>query len=526
MKKLNKNITYFFICLVVITVFTVACSKDITEVGTDWQALAPAKIDTSASNWKPCVITANDVFNVATPDATNSAAYQKELADVKSALANQTAEQKEIIRYWSAGAVLRWNEIMRALVAKYNLPPQDSAGVYPIPSAANPFAYPQFPFSNPPYAARSYAYVSVAQYDALVAAYKLKMQYKRPAPYKVDAGLTPSVPKTDLPSYPSEDAVIATATYELIKNLFPTEIDFLTKKAEECRRYKYWAGAATASDIAAGDSLGKAVAAKIMARARTDNMSLAVGNQAKWDSLANRPTLARMVNGKETLVADRSWYSEETPKRPPMLPFFGNVKAWFFAKAADVRMPAPPLSTAPEIQDQVKELYEITSNLTREQMQIALFWADGVGTQTPPGHWNAIACGYFQPLQMSEVRTARNLSLLNMALMDAAITCWDIKNTYYFLRPSNFDKRIKTITGLPNFPGYTSGHSTFSGAAATFLSYLLPSEKSKLEDMAKDASVSRQYGGIHLRIDCEVGLQSGQKIGQLAIDRAKADGAD
>jgi hypothetical protein len=319
-----KNIHRLFSYIITTSVFLLllaACNKDIIEADANWKPLTPSKLDTAAGNWKPCVITAGDIFTVPAPDAVNSSAYQKELADVKAAVTNQTAEQQAAIKYWSAGTVLRWNEIMRALVAKYNLAPQDSAGVYPIPNAANPFAYPQFPFSNPPYAARSYAYVSVAQYDALVAAYKFKQQYRRPAPYKTDANITPSVSKSDLYAYPSEEAVVATATFEVMKNLFPTEIEFLNKKAEECRRFKYWAGATTASDIAAGDTLGKQIAAKIMARARTDNMSLAVGNQTKWDSLATRPTLLRTVDGKEAQVADKSWYSEESPKRPPMLPF-------------------------------------------------------------------------------------------------------------------------------------------------------------------------------------------------------------
>ena len=56
-----------------------------------------------------------------------------------------------------------------------------------FPSANNPLAYPQFPFANPPYAARAYAYVSAAQYDALVAAWYYKKLYNRAAPYKVDA---------------------------------------------------------------------------------------------------------------------------------------------------------------------------------------------------------------------------------------------------------------------------------------------------------------------------------------------------
>jgi hypothetical protein len=44
--------------------------------------------------------------------------------------------------------------------------------------------------------------------------------------------------------------------------------------------------------------------------------------------------------------------------------------------------------------------------------------------------------------------------------------------------------------------------------------------------MAKEASISRMYGAIHFRSDCEVGLQTGNKVGSFAIERAKIDGAD
>ena len=107
-----------------------------------------------------------------------------------------TDEEKDIVKYWSAGAVLRWNEILRELVAKHNLPPyQNADGTYPAPSANNPLAYPQFPFANPPYAARAYAYVSAAQYDALVAAWHYKKLYNRAAPYTVDATVNALITK-------------------------------------------------------------------------------------------------------------------------------------------------------------------------------------------------------------------------------------------------------------------------------------------------------------------------------------------
>jgi membrane-associated phospholipid phosphatase len=112
-----------------------------------------------------------------------------------------------------------------------------------------------------------------------------------------------------------------------------------------------------------------------------------------------------------------------------------------------------------------------------------------------------------------------------MAEMDAAIVCWDTKYFYFNQRPSQVDPLIKTLTGVPNFPAYTSGHSNFSGAAATVLSYLLPDRGTKFTDLAQAAAMSRLYGGIHFRSDCEVGLVTGKAVGQYAVNRGKADGA-
>ena len=524
---MKNNISISILFFLLLALVTVNCNKDITQIDTNWSTLNPTKLDTSAGNWRTNIITATDNFGIPTPSAVTSAAYQQELADLKIATSNLTDAQRTAISYWSVGGVLRWNEIMRALVTKYNLPVQESAdGTYAIPDQTNPFAYPQFPFSSPPYAARAYAYVSVAQYEALVAAYKLKMQYRRPAPYKTDSSIKPLVPVTDLPSYPSEDAVIASVSLEMMKFLFPTEVDFLNQKAAEHKTYKLWAGAAVSSDIAAGDSLGKVIAIKVLARAKTDGMKNAIGNAAKWDSIAKRTFIRMADNGKDTISGDVVWISQDAPSRPPMLPFFGNVKAWMFTNPATVRMPPPPASTSTLIKTQLTESLNYSQNPTRDNLAIVNYWADGAGTQTPPGHWNQIAAGLIQSAQMSEVRTARNFALLNMSMMDAGITCWDNKYTYYMPRPQQLDSRIKTMTGLPNFPGYTSGHSTFSGAAATFLSYVFPNQSSQLAAQAQQASLSRVLGCIHLRIDCETGLQSGNKIGQLAVDKAKSDGAD
>ena len=85
---------------------------------------------------------------------------------------------------------------------------------------------------------------------------------------------------------------------------------------------------------------------------------------------------------------------------------------------------------------------------------------------------------------------------------------------------------IKTLTGVPNFPAYISGHSTFSAAAATVLSHIIPEKASAYDAMAKEASMSRLYGGIHYRSDCEVGLTVGKNVGNYAVQRAQTDGAE
>lgn len=495
-----------------------SCNKEIEGRTENAPALAPANIDLNAGQWVPVLLTSPTEFPVAAPIATNTPEYIAQVNEIKSWQKDLTSQEKAIVKYWSAGAVLRWNEILRELVAKYNLPPyQNADGTYPFPNPSNPLAYPQFPFANPPYAARAYAYVSAAQYDALVAAWHYKKLYNRLAPYKVDNTVNALVPQTDLPSYPSEDAVVAGAAVEMLKLLFPGDQDFIQQKAEEHMRARLIAGANVRSDIDAGESLGKAVAQKFVTRARGDRAGAAAGNQAIWDKLET-DCIAR---------GETPWYSLDSPKRPPMLPLFGKVKPFLFDSltAISLRPGPPPSVNSQQMRDETEEVYQFIKNPTRERIEIVHFWADGVGTYTPPGHWDAIAAEDFIPQRFSEVRWARNMALLNMALMDAAIVCWETKYYYFNPRPTQLKPEIKTLTGIPNFPAYISGHSTFSGAAATILSHLTPNRASAYDAMAKEASLSRIYGGIHYRSDCEVGLEVGNNVGQFAVQRAMTDGA-
>ena len=513
MKKQNHILTVFSV-VAGLAVALLSCDKSITEpqrVG-----YTPASVDDKAGTWKTYILSAPTDVTVAAPTASTSADYLTELADLKAKSASLTQDQQEAVVYWGTGAVYRWNEIARELAARYNIPPASNAdGKYPVPDATNPLADPKFPFANPPYTARALAYLSVAQYDALVSAWNYKYKFKRSAPSKVDATVRVALSVSSIPTYPSEDAVVAAASYTVLKAMFPGEVPFLDAKLTEHQNSRLWAGMNVQSDLTAGVDLGTQVAAKVMARSKTDGMSG-----------ANNQTLtAGFIEAAKGRGTSEVWVSQEIPARPPMLPNYGAVTTWNFDAATKVKLrpDAPPALNSAEFTKALDELKTINKNQTREQARIANYWADGAGSYTPPGHWSRTAANAAQEAKYSEVRMARTLALVNTAMMDAGICCWDTKYYYYIPRPQQFG--VKTSVGLPNFPAYTSGHSTFSAAASSVLGYVFPDRAGEFDAQAKEASDSRIYGMIHYRFDCEVGLTCGKNIGSYAVARGKADGS-
>jgi hypothetical protein len=274
---------------------------------------------------------------------------------------------------------------------------------------------------------------------------------------------------------------------------------------------------------------------------------------------------------------------------------------------------------------------------------LAEFWADGPKSETPPGHWNALANAVADNPALTR-RLFGSGSLLdplswdvhvylalNGAVHDAAIAAWELKRVYTAARPitlirymgalgqrsdsslPSYDAnglplvanlielitaessalgqrhahlaryigeiavrswrgepgdRAHDIGGIgwiravqwlpyqrrnfvtPAFPGYLSGHSTFSRAAATVLAGLTgsdyfpgglgtfaaspgflvfeqgPSAKVELQwatyfDAADQAGQSRLWGGIHLRQDDFDGRRIGSRIGTAALDRTR-----
>lgn len=512
----NKHIlSGLALCLGVI--FITSCEKELPTKA-DYTAYEFSGADENGGNWVPVLLSSPDQIALTAPEDVTSDAYQAELADLKSASSDLTTEQKEAVAYWTNNPILRWNEIALELIAKYNLIPGPNAdGTYTLPSAATPEGPPPFPFAHPPYACRALAYLSVAQFDGMISAWHYKYQFNRPFPSEVDAAITASYPNNNTPSYPADGAVIAAISRDILTAMFPLEKDYLDAKAAEQMESLQWAGANVASDITAGEYLGVEIAKLAKARASTDGMKNAQAPKAVADSIK-----AEAFNR-----FGWQWNNLEEPVRPVGLaPLFGRVQLWNTPSVETVRPPIPPAPGSAAYETDKQELEDIAADVSVDQRRIANFWSDGLGTYTPPGHWNRLAKEFIIEAQMNPLRTARTFAYLNMALMDAGIACWDAKYYYHYPRPIQNIPNFSTILGTPNFPSYPSGHSTFSAAAAEVLAYIFSPKADLVRNWAAEAAESRIYAGIHWRFDASAGADQGKQVGQFTVDVAKLDGAE
>jgi hypothetical protein len=180
---------------------------------------------------------------------------------------------------------------------------------------------------------------------------------------------------------------------------------------------------------------------------------------------------------------------------------------------------------------------------TADQAVIAWFWDDGAGTVTPPGHWNRVAQTAARQRGLGLADSARLFAVLNVTLADAGILCWECKYGHSFWRPITAiheadrdgnpatapDPCWEPLLSTPGFPSYTSGHSSFSGAAARALAdffgtdaiaFSLESDGlpgvtrsySGFWAAAQEAGRSRIYGGIHYEFDNSEGLRTGRAL--------------
>src|SRR4051812_4203694 len=120
----------FIVIFFAVLLIPVGC-KDIGD-NEKLTAQSPINIDANAGTWKPVFLNPINQIAVPAPTAVTSDAYLAELASIKDLQSKLNATQRAAIEYWSGGGILRWNQIFRELVARFNLPPAPLAdGSYP-----------------------------------------------------------------------------------------------------------------------------------------------------------------------------------------------------------------------------------------------------------------------------------------------------------------------------------------------------------------------------------------------------------
>ncbi len=282
------------------------------------------------------------------------------------------------------------------------------------------------------------------------------------------------------------------------------------------------------------DGLGRACAEAVM-RARSNDGAAVVPP----------PFLGSQAPG--------AWRSEGKTGRGGLMPHWGTVAPWVIGAPDRIRLPAPPAIgsvTWLDSYNAVKSLGSAAgSSHSPELGRIAMFWADDEGTETPPGHWVAIARELAERQGGDVVDHARLFALLGFTLADTAIVVWEAKYRYALWRPVTAvreaarlgnprisgDPSWAPVLETPDFPEYPSGHSAFSAAAARALELVIGRDDiafdtgtrssklagatrhfDSLSQAAEEAGLSRIYGGIHFyfthRASVTLGLQVAEAV--------------
>ncbi len=245
----------------------------------------------------------------------------------------------------------------------------------------------------------------------------------------------------------------------------------------------------------------------------------------------------------------------------PLFPGQGKIKPWTMRSGSQFRSdpfydPASP-EFAEEF-DTIRRLGGADSTIrTADQSEIALFWEDGPWGITPPGHFIFIAIQVLQDRGLSFIELARVFALLGMTQADASINAWDNKYHYDIIRPetaikhraaafNNSDGRVtrqrnwRSYIPTPEFPAYTSGHSTFGAVGTEITALALGTDKvsfshespdqvlwptlkgrrrswTSLSQAAEENGWSRLYGGVHWEADHTAAMKAGRAIARQAF---------
>jgi membrane-associated phospholipid phosphatase len=197
-------------------------------------------VEPTAGQWKTWVLASGDELRPEPPLAYDSPELAAELQEVTTF--TRTWQTNQTAAYWQMpnGAFQSWYDFAALRMFEQGLD------------------------ANAPEAARIYALMSAAHYDAIVACWDAKYAYWYFRPSQMDATVTSLFPTPNYPSYPSGHACASTAMSEVLAHEFPAYADAIRARATEALESRIWAGIHFRHELAAGKAMGMAVAQKVL----------------------------------------------------------------------------------------------------------------------------------------------------------------------------------------------------------------------------------------------------------------------
>ena len=298
-----------------------------------------------------------------------------------------------------------------------------------------------------------------------------------------------------------------------------------------------------------------------------------LANIASGSAAEKSESIARGIEWGQT-VADAIWTWRSTdgfaPPPPPFTggnavgewrptppafasgagPQFAYMTPWVIETPSQFHPPGPPALTSARYAadyNETKSIGRVDSPLrTADQTLFSRFW----NASTANYFWDTIAVGLAEERRLSLSETARLLALLNVAVADAAIGCWEAKYAYVFWRPvtaiplGDTDGNADTTEDLswsplfatPAHPEYPSGHSCVSGAAGRVLADYFGDDTAfsigsdvmagvtrsfdSFSSAVEEIKNARVFAGIHFRSACDDGQTLGVSVGNYVLDHA------
>jgi len=336
----------------------------------------------------------------------------------------------------------------------------------------------------------------------------------------------------DAPPGASRRAAVVQAAYAMLVHIYPAQKPtFDAELAASLEGLMEGGDADNDMSVARGLAWGQSVADAIWAWRSADGITP-----------APPPFLGGLAPGE--------WRPTPPAFLPGAAPQFAHMTPWAIQSPSQFRPPGPPALTSDQYTadfDEIKSMGSISSTLrTADQTLFARFWQSDSVTY----FWNRVAVSLGAQSHYSLSDNAFVLGMLNIAIADAAIACWDGKYHYVFWRPitavqlagsdgnpaTDPDPSWTPLLVTPNFPDYASGHCTTSGAATTVLAHFFGEDSSlsfdstsmpgvirsfaSFSDSLQEIKDARVFGGIHFRTACNDGAVNGQLVANYILNNA------